>query len=374
MQRKMDQLEPDFVIPAQFFGTHGTEIAPRSDIVAENLQRHRIGHEILHRQGGSGSGGFQSAINMPSEIARRQRNVAGFRKRRPAIRFRSSRQAACRYQGSRSRRRTLSPCARRGGRSSDANRRTPSDPPCGAAAAAPGSVSKNDRLVVNGVLRALRTGAPRRDIPERPYAICCNRGNRQDEILASLQRSCLRTLEPAQTKRNAKCGSVPRGGFGCRSGRRSTPRGRTRLQALRAAGKVRQPAYVRAPAAGTGARSGGQRQGPRKESAKNGSRSRRTARMVAARAAFLLSRARAMRRMAQVARSSRRKGTSPVRADETRQPASRPRFRLHEPAPGSRKTRRNEAPVPLSHFAGSSSAKPDALVLFALAREAVRQH
>ena len=71
------------------------------------------------------------------------------------------------------------------------------------------------------------------------------RCSRQDEFLASLQRFCLRTLETAPTKRNAKCGSVPRGDFGCRSGRRSTPRGRTRLQALRAAGKVRQPAYVR---------------------------------------------------------------------------------------------------------------------------------
>ena len=197
-----------------------------------------------------------------------------------------------------------------------------------------------------------------------------NAGNRPNQEKREMRLRATRRLRlPKRQALDAAWPNAASSVEGCREGSATGIRSEERAVEERGS----RPG-VRAPAAGTGARSGGQRQGPRKESAKNGSRSRRTAKMVAAQAAFLLSRARAMRRRAQVARSSRRKGTSPVRADETRQPASRPRFRLHEPASGSRKTRRNEAPVPLSHFAGSSSAKPDALVLFALACEAVRQH
>jgi hypothetical protein len=45
MQREMDQFDLDVEVFRQFFNTPGTEITPRSNIVGENLQGDRLGHD-----------------------------------------------------------------------------------------------------------------------------------------------------------------------------------------------------------------------------------------------------------------------------------------------------------------------------------------
>jgi len=44
MQRKVHQGDIDFEIPLQFFNTHGTEVTPRSDVVAEDFQDNQLSH------------------------------------------------------------------------------------------------------------------------------------------------------------------------------------------------------------------------------------------------------------------------------------------------------------------------------------------
>ena len=48
VQREVNQLDVDVVVFAKFFNTHGTEVTPRSNVVAEQLQRDGLGHINLH--------------------------------------------------------------------------------------------------------------------------------------------------------------------------------------------------------------------------------------------------------------------------------------------------------------------------------------
>jgi hypothetical protein len=44
MQRKVHQRDRDREIPFQLFNTPGTEVTPRSHIVGEDFEQHRLGH------------------------------------------------------------------------------------------------------------------------------------------------------------------------------------------------------------------------------------------------------------------------------------------------------------------------------------------
>jgi hypothetical protein len=46
MEREMDQGRVDLERLLQLFNTHGTEIAPGSDVVGKDLQLDRLGHKL----------------------------------------------------------------------------------------------------------------------------------------------------------------------------------------------------------------------------------------------------------------------------------------------------------------------------------------
>jgi hypothetical protein len=46
VQREVHGLDIDVVGLAEFFNTHGAEIAPGSDVVGKDLEGHGIGHGI----------------------------------------------------------------------------------------------------------------------------------------------------------------------------------------------------------------------------------------------------------------------------------------------------------------------------------------
>jgi hypothetical protein len=47
MKRKSRPVNFDVIIFLQFLNTHGTEIAPRSNIIGEDFKNHRFGHGFL---------------------------------------------------------------------------------------------------------------------------------------------------------------------------------------------------------------------------------------------------------------------------------------------------------------------------------------
>ena len=51
MQREMHQGRVDLERLLQLFNTHGTEIAPGSDVVGKDLQLDRFSHKLLFSQG-----------------------------------------------------------------------------------------------------------------------------------------------------------------------------------------------------------------------------------------------------------------------------------------------------------------------------------
>ena len=53
MQREKDPLHLDAKVLFQFFNTHGTEVAPRSDVIGKHFQRDRFGHDYSSLPGGN---------------------------------------------------------------------------------------------------------------------------------------------------------------------------------------------------------------------------------------------------------------------------------------------------------------------------------